>query len=216
MNNQEFLGKVLAAYGGIEKLQSIKDIQTSFDFSFFQPNGTEMSGKGEEKFEFPNKSYFKFEFPELVMINATDGEDAWQTENDAEATEIDQDRFILNARLRSFPLFLTQEETNWQYKGLVDLDNFDQVHWVQVVYSEKEKISLYLDPLTFWLRRYQGPSKVMGRNVTTVVEFEAYEKVEGTPFPKEQLFLINVNKFQQRSFQEIKINSGLEDSIFQK
>lgn len=216
MNNQEFLEKVLAAYGGQEKLASIKDLQAKFDFIFFQPDGTEMPGKGEENFKFPNKNYFKFEFPGLVMINATNGDGAWQTENDQEATPIDSERFILNSRLRTFPLFLTDETLNWNYKGLVDLDNFNQVHWVQVVYSEKEKVSLYLDALNYWLCRYQGPSKVMGRNMTTVIEFKDYDIVEGIPFPKKQVFLMNVNKFQERVYEKTSINLGLSDSLFQK
>ncbi len=214
MNNPEFLQKVLHAYGGEEKLKSFRDLQATFDFSFFQPDGAEMPGKGEEKFKSPNKSYFKFEFPNLVMVNACDGEKGWQTENGGEAKAIDSDRFILNSRLRQFPLFLTDNAVNWNYKGMVDLDNFNQVHWVQVIYSEKEKVSFYLDPLTFWLCRYQGPSKVMGRNITTVVHFEEYEKTSGFVFPKKQIFLINVNKFQERTYSHFQINTALSDCVF--
>ena len=182
MNNQEFLQKVLDAYGGQEKLESIQDLQALFDFSFFQPGGEEMPGKGEEKFKRPNKNYFKFEFPHLLMVNAYNGEEAWQTENGQAPTQIDTDRFVINSRIRMFPLLLKDQSLNWNYKGIVDLDNFNQVHWIQIVYSEKEKVSLYLDSLTLWLCRYQGPSKVMGRNVTTVVHFDDYEKIEEIPF----------------------------------
>lgn len=214
MDNNAFAQKVLAAYGGEKKLRAVKDVTGLFKFVFLQKDGTEMGGEGTEYFKAPNKNLFEFAFPNLVMTNGCDGEKAWQTQDDQAPTSIDTERFIVHTRLRTFPLFLVENPPEWKYKGEVDLEDRSGVFWVEIKYSEKEKVSLYLDPKTFLLQRYQGPSRAMGMKVTTIVEFEDYKPFDGVMFPTHVTFSINVNKFQERWYRQIKLNTNLPDKLF--
>jgi len=215
MTNLELAQKVITAYGGQKKLEAIEDITTKFEFKFFQRDGTTLTGEGTEHFKKPNKNYFEFVFPDLIMLNACDGEQAWQTEGNGEPAPIDTERFMIHTRLRTFPLSLVEDPPQWSYKGEVDLDDLEKAHWIQVIYSEKEKVSYYLDPKTFLLHRYQGPSRAMGMKVTAVVLFDDYASIDGVMFPKHLTFLINVNKFQERWIKEIKLNTSIPDTKFQ-
>lgn len=215
MDRDTLVQKMLEVYGGREKLESVQSVSARFKFAFYQPNGSEMGGEGTEYFKKPDKNYFEFRFPGLTMRNSCDGKSAWQKEGEGEITSIDTDRFVVHTRLRTFPLFLVSNPPEWEYKGTVDLDDLEQAHWVQIKYSEKEKVSLYLDPQTLLLARYQGPSRAMGMKVTTVVLLDDYKEIQGIPFPMHQTFLINVNKFQERMIQEIEFNKNLPDSLFQ-
>lgn len=206
---------MLEAYGGEKKLRAVRDITGHFRFVFYQRGGTEMRGVGTEYFQSPNRNYFEFRFPDMVMRNACDGEKAWQNQDAEPAIPIDVERFIVHTRLRTFPLFLVQDPPRWHYKGEVDLENREGIPWIEVQYSAKEKASFYLDPKTFLLWRYQGPSRAMGMKVTTVVEMEDTKDFSGVPFPTHVSFFINVNKFQERWYREIKINSGISENIFQ-
>lgn len=214
-NKIDLAQKVLAAYGGQEKLSQIQDITGKFKFTFYQRDGTEMSGQGTEYFKPPNKNLFEFVFPTLVMLNACDGEKAWQCQDEEKPTPIDLERFIVHTRVRRFPLFLVQDPPAWNYKGEVDIENHSGVHWIEIKYSEKEKVSLYLDPKTFLLLRYQGPSRAMGMKVTTVIDFEDYKSFDGVMFASHQTFLIHVTKFQERWYDSFILNSHLPDKIFQ-
>ena len=213
----KFAQQVIAAYGGEKKLRGLRDLTGKFKFVFYQRGGDELDGSATEYFKFPNKNCFEFIFPDLIMLNTCDGEKAWQCQDEKAPVEIDTERFIIHGRVRNFPLFLVENPPEWSYKGTVDIENLTGVHWIEIKYSEKEKVSLYVDPDTFLLARYQGPSRAMGNvKVTTVIHFQDYQEVEGIPFAMHVTFLINVAKFQERWYQSISLNTNLPDQIFQK
>jgi outer membrane lipoprotein-sorting protein len=209
--------KMIDAQGGRKVLEGIEDTTITGDIEITQMglNGTLTMYHKE-----PNKSRQDIEVMGMVMTNAFDGEMAWminpQTGSSEELSEDMAAEVKRNALSRSNSLMLNPEKfgVKYTFKAKERVDDRDCLVLTQV-YADGHETTMYVDAGTYLLyKTVQMAMNQMGVEVEQEMIFADYQKVDGFTYPFSMTIVQDGEEFAVITVTEVKLNSGLEDSLF--
>jgi outer membrane lipoprotein-sorting protein len=209
--------KMIDAQGGRKVLEAIKDTTITGDIELTQMG---LTGTMTMYMKEPNKSRQDIEVMGMVITNAFDGEMAWminpQTGSSEELPEEMAAEAKRNALSQSNSLMLNPEKygVKHTFKSKEKIDDRDCLVLVQT-FPDGHEVTLYVDAETYLLyKTVQLASGQMGGEVEQETIFADYKKVDGYVYPFTITIIQDGEEFGIMTATEVKINSGLEDSLF--
>jgi len=221
-NAQNILNKMIDAAGGRKTLEGIKDTMFSGTMDILQYG---ISGTVTFYHKEPNKFRQDMEFEGMpsAMTMATDGETAWMTNFQTGGVEdipaSDQVEFNNQALNFGFSWLLSSEKYGISYtdKGKETIDGKDYLVLEQTAPGDLTT-TYYIDPETYLVYKSKAMTTdpQMGFQIEQESIMEDYRKVDGIMFAHSVIIYQNGEEFGSMSVEELKFNSGLEDSLFKK
>jgi len=213
----DILKKMIDAQGGRKVLEGIKDTTMTGDIELTQMG---LSGTLTMYQKEPNKSRQDIEVMGMVITNAYDGEMAWminpQTGSSEELSEDMAAEAKRSAISQSNSLMLNPEKfgVKYTFKAKENVDDKDCLV-LTMTFPDGHESTLYVDAKTYLLHKtVQMTSGQMGGEVEQEMIFADYKEVDGYIYPFTVTIIQDGEEFGIMTITELKINSGLEDSLF--
>jgi len=214
----EILKKMIDAQGGRKLLESIKDTTVTGDIEITQMG---LAGTMTMYQKEPNKSRQDIEVMGMVITNAFDGEMGWminpQTGSSEELPEEMAAEAKRNALSQGNSFILNPEKfgAKYTFKAKEKVDDKDCLV-LTLVYADGHETTMYVDTETYLLHKtIQMVTNQMGVEVEQEMIFADYKKVDGFVYPFTVTIIQDGEEFGIMTTTEVKINSGLEDSLFE-
>jgi len=214
----EIVKKMIDAQGGRKLLESIKDTTVTGDIEITQMGLTGTMTMYQKE---PNKSRQDIEVMGMVITNAFDGEMGWminpQTGSSEELPEEMAAEAKRNALSQGNSFILNPEKfgAKYTFKAKEKVDDRDCLV-LTLVYADGHETTMYVDAETYLLHKtVQMVTNQMGVEVEQEMIFADYKKVDGFVYPFTVTIIQDGEEFGIMTTTEVKINSGLEDSLFE-
>lgn len=213
----DILKKMIDAEGGRKVLEGIKDRTISGEMELTQMG---LSGTITMYLKEPDKSRQDIEVMGMVITNAYDGEMAWminpQTGSSEELPEEQAAESRRGALSQGNSLMLNPEKfgAKFTFKSKEKVDDKDCLVLL-LTHGDGHEVTIYVDAKTYLTyKTVQITSGQMGGEVEQEMIFTDYKKVDGLNFAHTFTILQDGEEFAIMTATEVKINSGLEDSLF--
>jgi len=214
----EIVKKMIDAQGGRKLLESIKDTTVTGDIEITQMGLTGTMTMYQKE---PNKSRQDIEVMGMVITNAFDGEMGWminpQTGSSEELPEEMAAEAKRNALSQGNSFILNPEKfgAKYTFKAKEKVDDRDCLV-LTLVYADGHETTMYVDAETYLLHKtVQMVTNQMGVEVEQEMIFADYKKVDGFVYPFTVTIIQDGEEFGIMTTTEVKLNSGLEDSLFE-
>lgn len=216
---RQWISKSIEAYGGNDRLTAITDISfvsrsTGQDG---QPIQFKVYIKGTDKFrsEVTGSSYF--------AITIANGPNAWlksdQTLIELAASDVEGLRLSTLLQAQPYAIFDRLSKFWVQEERLVEGAKFLIIGVSGFLGTHYTRGEISLEPQTFLIRRFEYEEEVESRQSRGVVKrdlhYDAYQAVSGIQLPARVTSVLSGVK-STSTFAEIKINSGIPESFFEK
>jgi outer membrane lipoprotein-sorting protein len=216
-NVADILKKMIDAEGGRKVLEGIKDRTITGDIELTQMG---LSGTITMYLKEPNKSRQDIEVMGMVITNAFDGEIAWSTNPQTGSSDELPEDAAAEARRSALSqgnaVMLNPEkfDVKFTFKSKEAVDDKDCLVLL-LTFADGHESTLYVDAKTYLLHKtVQIASGQMGGEVEQEMIFTDYKKVDGLNYAFTITILQEGEEFAVMTASEVKINSGLEDSLF--
>ncbi len=213
----EIVEKMIEALGGRKVLEGIKDmtISMSVEIILMELNVTVTNYTKE-----PNWSRSEVSAMGMVITSAFDGENAWRVDPQTgvtvdvtgEAQEYAKRENLGNTAL----LYPEKFGITFSYKGEEKIEDKDYLVLEQT-FEDGFTSTIHLDPETYL--PFKFVSKTLNNMMMEVDQetFAAeYKKVQGLMLAHSLTIFQDSEKVMMATVNEVKINTGLEDSLFKK
>lgn len=214
----DILKKRIDARGGRKLVEAIKDMTVTGDIEITQMG---LSGTMTMYVKEPNKSRQDIEVMGMIITSAYDGEIAWminpQTGSSEEVPEDQAAEAKRGALSQGNALLLNPEKhgAKYTFKAKEKVDDKDCLVLL-LTFADGHEVTQYVDAKTYLLyKTVQMASGQMGGEVEQEMIFSDFKKVEGYAYPFTVTIIQDGEEFAIMTATEMKINSGLEDSLFQ-
>lgn len=213
----EIAEKMIDAMGGRKVLEGIKDMTVS--------TSAEMISLGIEStitvyMKEPNLARSDMSVMGMIITQGFNGETAWLISPETGAAEDLSEEVLEYAKRDSLghTALLHPEKfgITFSYKGKEKIEDKDYLILEQA-FDDGFTKTLYLDPETYL------PFKIVSKALNTMmmeVEQEIfpaeYKKIQGMVLPHSMIVFQDGEEFMMSTVTEVKINTGLEDSLFKK
>ena len=211
----DILGKMIKARGGKTALKSIKDI--TFTGTMEMP-AMGASGSIVLYQKEPDKSRWDIDMAGMVLTRATDGKTAWGTNFQTGALEAlpEQEAAEFNRNALGYTSMLNPKKygLNYAFKEKKQIEGKDYLVLEQT-YRDGHKATHYIDSKTHHI--YKTVTIALGMVGGEVEEesfFSDFKKINGVLIPHTITIFHDGEQFITMTFTEVKLNSGLEDSLF--
>ncbi len=215
------LNEVFEAYGGHEKLNSVRNLVANGRFSMKTPGGM-MQAEIKRYHVLPDKIRLDMSFPSMGMQASQifDGKSAWMvTPHGVQSLPESQAEEIKKVALRDTIYLLTRlsssDDVSVQYLGTEDV-NGKLADTLQITSSDVDALKLFIDQETKYIikKSYQG----MGQAgpVETEEFIDDYRDVSGVKFGFHSVVYQNGEEFAEGTLDEIIINAEVDESLFEK
>jgi outer membrane lipoprotein-sorting protein len=213
----DIVAKMIEAQGGKAALEKIKDSTLSGDMEIVQMG---MSGSLTYYQKEPNKMRMDMEFMGMTMTQAYDGQNAWginpQTGAVEDMPEDQAEEMKRQALGNDSVLHPEKYGITYTYKGKETIDG-KEYYVLDQTFKDGFTATLYIDTNTNLL--YKSKSKgtsLMGTEADQEVFVSDYKKVDGLMVAHEMRIFQDGEEAVTMTFKDVKFNSGLEDSLFEK
>jgi len=214
---EDIVAKMIEAQGGKAALEKIKDTILTGTLEIIQMG---ISGSLTYYHKEPNKMRMDMEFMGMVMNQAYDGENAWQTNPQTGGIEDlpeNQAKDLARQSLGNDALLHPEKYgITFAYKGKETLEG-KEYYVLEQAFADGYKATLYIDAKTYLL--YKSKSRapnMIGIEADQEVFTSDYRKVDGLMMPFAMRILQDGEEAISMAFTEVKFNTGLEDSFFKK
>jgi outer membrane lipoprotein-sorting protein len=212
---KDVLDKMIQAQGGRKALEAIKDTTSTGSFEMVQMG---MTGSVTMYNKEPNLMRMDMETQGFNMIQAFDGQSAWQTNPMTGAAEVMPEQQGLYVKRGSLGIAsLLAPETFglvYELKGTEKLNDKDYLVLVQK-HADGYTVALYLDPQTYLPYKTNAKTlDMMGAEVDQETIQEDYQTTDGIPSARSIIIYQNGVEFIRVKISSVKYNSDLEDSLF--
>ena len=211
----DILNKMIDAMGGRKAKEAIKDQTWTGSMELTQMG---LSGTLTKYFKRPNKNRWDIEAIPIVFIQAFDGETAWWTNPQTGITEEMPEKQAEYFRRDSMGAgaYLKPEKYGITYtvKGKENVDG-KECFVLEQKHSYGYVSTMYIDTKTYLIYKTKGMNlNQMGVEVEQEIVMIDYKKVNGLMNPHTVTMYLDGEEFMVFSLEEIKYNTGLEDSFF--
>lgn len=212
---QEILEKMIEAQGGRKLLEGVEDVTISGSVELTQMGMSATVTVYQKK---PKMRRMDIEVMGMVITQAFDGETAWvvNPQTGAEEEMPEQMAEYMAREAIGLGSLLNPEKygVSFEYKGKEEIEG--KLYLVmEQSYADGFKNTIYLDPDTNLTYKSKGLSL---NNMMMEVEAESfasdYKKVNGMMSAHSVIVFQDGEEYMTMTITEIKINTGLEDSLF--
>ncbi len=213
----EIVDKMIEALGGRKVLEGIKDmtISMSVEIILMELNVTVTNYTKE-----PNLSRSEVSAMGMVITSAFDGENAWRVDPQTGATVDvtgEAQEYAKRENLGNTALLHPEKfGITFSYKGEEKIEDKDYLVLEQT-FEDGFTSTIHLDPETYL--PFKFVSKTLNNMMMEVDQetFAAeYKKVQGLMLAHSLTIFQDGEKVMMATVNEVKINTGLEDSLFKK
>jgi hypothetical protein len=212
----DFLEKMIKARGGRTALKNVKDI--TFTGTMEMPS---MGASGSIVLyqKEPNKTRWDIDMMGMVITRATDGTIAWgtnfQTGGMEELPEKESAEYKRNALGYDSLLNPKKYGITYALKGKKQIEGKDYLVLEQT-HADGHKVTHYIDPKTYLTYKTVTTAQGMmgGGEVEEENFLSDYKKVNGVMIAHTMTALHDGEQVFTMSYTEVKLNTGLEDSLF--
>jgi len=213
----EILGKMIEAMGGRENLENIKDMTVSATVNVI-PLGIE--AKVKNSFKEPNQARVDIEMPGVVMSQIFDGEKAWMIDSRTGIEELlpEEAQKYAKRDALGFSSLLNPGKFGiiYIYTGKEKIENKEYLV-VKREYENGYTTTYYLDSETFLPFKSTGTAlDSMMMEVEEETHTSDYRMVGGVMIAHSVTVYQDGQKYMMSTVTDIKINTGLTDSLFKK
>jgi outer membrane lipoprotein-sorting protein len=212
----EVRAKMIEAMGGEEVLKKGQDITISGTAELTMQG---LSGMITIYKKEPNKRRLDFEVMGMIITQAYDGETGWMINPQTGAVEDMPEQMAAEWRRESMPIdsLLNPQKygVTYTYKGKEQVEGRD--HFVlEQTYPDGFQATIYLDSQTYLITK--SMAMVPGQMGDVEVEqFNSdYKKVSGLTMAHSSVQYRDGEEFLKLTIEEVKVNTGLEDSLFER
>jgi outer membrane lipoprotein-sorting protein len=211
----DILEKMIKARGGRTALKNVKDITITGTMEMIAMG---MSGSIALYQKEPDKMRWDLDFSGMVFTRATDGKIAWgtnfQTGGMEELPEQEATEFKRNALGYDSLLNPKKYGITFALKGKKQIEGKDYLVLEQT-YADGHKATHYIDSKTYLIYKSVTTAQgMMGGEVEEETFLSDYKKVNGVMISHTMTVLQGGEQFLTMSYTEVKLNTGLEDSLF--
>lgn len=215
-NATQIIEKMINARGGIEKFSNIQNWYSEIELS-----GPQMPEAMQIKFWFknPNKMKLEQQIMGQQITVSTNGKLAWMINPMAGSTDPQEIPSEQAASLTQIANILDVDVSSYNAEGMtseyVEMADVDGNSYHKIKSSMGEEvIYLYIDPISNFLKRTEQTVSTPQGEMNQVTRFDEMQKVKGMIIPKTITVEINGNVAQTVNINSLKIDEGIEDSIF--
>jgi len=212
----EVRAKMIKAMGGEEVLKSIKDLTISGTAELTMQG---LSGVITVYKKEPNKRRLDFEVMGMVITQAYNGETAWMVNPQTGAVEDMPEQGAAEWKRESMPLDSLLDPQKYgitfAYKGKEQVEGRD--HFVlEQTYPDGFKATIYCDSQTYLITKSRASVTGPMGDVEVEQYSSDYKKVNGLTMAHSSVQYRDGEENLKFTIEEVKINTGLEDSLFEK
>ena len=216
---KEILADVVEAYGGLERLNSVRNFVAKGRFSMNTPGGI-MQAEIIRYRVLPDKIRLDMSFQTMGMqvSQVFDGKSAWTiTPHGVQPLPESQAEEVKKVALRDTIYLLThlsRDDISVQYLGTEDV-NGKLTDVVQITSSAADVLKLFIAQETKYIikKSYQGIGQA--GSVETEEFVDDYRDVSGVKFGFHSVIYQNGEKFAEGTFNEVIINAEVDESLFE-
>jgi outer membrane lipoprotein-sorting protein len=215
--SKEIVAKMIKAQGGKAALEKIKDMTYTGTIEIVAMG---ISGSLTMSRKEPNKARMDMEFMGMVVTQAFDGENAWGVDpNTGSIQDMPEDQAKELKRMAMGNAALLHPEKHgitFTFKGKETIEGKDYL-LLEQAYEDGHKETHYLDAKTYLLYKSKAMSANMaGAQVDTETFVSDYKKVDGLLVWHTMRIVQEGEESMLMTFTDVAINTGLEDSFFNK
>jgi len=179
-------------------------------------NVSGLVGRFEEFFVPPNKFYLEVDFEHFLMVQAYDGQTAWQKDHNGFVSELEgyeKINFLGDIYFSSFSyLFPNRIDGSYEYLGQTVKDGI-KCHEVAFYLLNEDTVKVYFD-INTGLRRF-STGKL--DNLLTLASVDDYRDVSGIMIPFHSRAETQVeNLFSEFTVESIKLDEPFDPAVFGK
>lgn len=210
----EVIKKMIDAQGGAKVYEGIKDITIIGTVELVQQgvDGSIILYKKE-----PDKRRQDFEVMGMSLVEAYDGKVGWWTNQQTmEIEEMPEDRFVRSKRNSMpvvAPLYPDKYGLSHTLKGKETLDG-NEYFVVIRKFPDDFQVSIYIDAKTYLPYKSISQIEAQGMEIEVEQYTSDYKEVEGLMVAFSTSQYLNGQEQMIMTVSEVKINAGLEDSLF--
>ncbi len=212
----DILNKMIDAMGGRKAMEAVKDQRSTGTMELTQMG---LSGTVTQYFKRPNKNRMDIEVMGMVITNAFDGDSAWMVNPQTGSTEeMPEDQAVYMKReAMGDDAFLNPKKHGISYtaKGKENVEG-KECFVLEQKHSDGYVLTLYVDTNTDLIHKTKGLNlNQMGIEVEQESVMTDYKKVNGLMSSHTLTVYQDGEEFFVFTLEEIKYNTGLEDSFFE-
>jgi len=215
---KQILGGALNAMGGAA-IRAVKDYTTTANLTISTPQG-EIGLKREVTIKLPGKLLDKTTLPFGEVIQAFDGQGAWlrtpQGTQDVPASQRGEFEGLLFRDTISLLQNIESNNLTIQALGPSEVEGKPVETVVVLDPARKSQVKLYLDPKTNLLVKKSYTAALMGAPGEVDEIYADYRDISGVKIPFKTVLNQNGKKLGEQTVTAVKINSGVDDSVFKK
>ncbi len=210
----EIINKMIDAQGGKEVYERIKDITIIGTIELVQQgiDGSIILYKKE-----PDKRRQDFEVMGMNLIEVYDGKVGWWTNQQTlEIEEMPEDRFVRskrNAMPVVAPLYPDKYGLSHTLKGKETIEGNEYFVIIRK-FPDDFEVTIYIDTKTFLPYKSISQIEAQGMEIEVEQYTTDYKEVEGLLVAFSTSQYLNGQEQMIMTVSEVKINTGLEDSLF--
>ncbi len=211
----DILNKMIDAMGGRKAMEAIKDQTWKGSMELTQMG---LSGAITNYFKRPNKTRMNIAVMGMVITQAYDGVTAWMINPQSGVTEEmpeEQAKYFKRSSMGA-GVYLDPEKYGITYtaKGKEEV-NGKECFVLEQKHADGYVATLYIDSKTYLVYKTKGKNlNQMGVEVEQESVFTDYKKVNGLMGAHAMSMYQDGKEFMILTVEEIKYNTGLEDSFF--
>ena len=216
---KEILADVVEAYGGLERLNSVRNFVAKGQFSMNTPGGM-MQAEIIRYRVLPDKIRLDVSFQTMGMqvSQIFDGESAWTiTPHGVQPLPESQAEEVKKVALRDTIYLLThlsKDDISFQYLGTEDV-NGKLTDVIQITTSASDALKLFVDQETRYIIKKSYQEIGQAGPVETEEFVDDYRDVSGVKFGFHSVIYQNAEKFAEGTFNEVIINAEVDESLFE-
>ena len=212
---KEILDKMIDAQGGRKVLAAIKDTTIAANIELALQG---MSGNLTIYQKEPDKMRMDIEIAGIVITQAFDGVKGWQINPmaggaAAEMSESEARDFKKQAMGNDSLLNPEKYGITYVFKGKEKIQDKEYLVLEQS-YADGQKITMYLDPLTYLTYKANAKVNQMGVEIAQETIFGDYRKEGDTMTAHSMTVFQNGAESVKMTFNKIAFNTGIQDSVF--
>jgi len=217
VNPEEIIEKSIAAQGGREVLEGVKDMVTTLSIKIFTPQGEYLGERTAYTKSEPMKVRIEQTMMGVQTIIGYDGQTAWleqmgrvmvapQTIMDSiKASEIREDLLLKYKEKGCSVEYLGEEKVGER-----------TCHMIKLTDKEGNETIFCFDAETYYVIKmgFQAPDERTGEMVKNEVVNSDFRPVEKMIVPFKIESFVGGEKLMESVIKEVKINQGLDDALF--
>lgn len=215
----DIIEKMIEATGGRKVFEGIKDTTITGEMEIVQMG---INGSMTMYHKEPNKFRQDMEFMGMAITNAFDGEVAWMinpqtgTVEDLPEEQLEESKKGALGFGNSALLYPEKFGITYSLKGKESIEG-NECFVIEQKFANDDTSLMYIDAKTYLMYSIKQKSRDMtGGEVDQEMVFSDYKKVDGILYAHSMTIFQNGEEFGLFTTTEIKFNSGLEDSLFEK